>query len=375
MATRRTSGKKKPTKKAAAKKTAPKKSAARKTTKKKTAAVKKSGSETAKKKKQGAKAIKHARPKLGFDPLSHEDIAALTSAPGTVAPLEDDDHHTGIDALIRDTSHGLAGPHGYEPEASPEPEVHSTPVEEAHEEVVISMLPEPEEEAETAPEPPAVEAEAQEPESTESELLVAEGKEAPLQEAIDQEASVTKAPDEQPAEISGQPEAGSGKASPSLKATKAREEDERADISTFFSFRLGKESFAIQIERVREVLQYQEPTKVPKTPPHMLGVINLRGGVVPVVGLRTLFGLPGTEQTVHTAVIIVDVNTGEEQATIGVLVDGVREVMDIRDSDIAPPPRLGTGLNIDYIIGMGKYGEEFVMILDTDKAFSVQGLM
>lgn len=146
------------------------------------------------------------------------------------------------------------------------------------------------------------------------------------------------------------------------------------ETNQYLSFKLDEEIFALGIAKVREVLDYISITKVPKTPDFMRGVINVRGGVVPVVDMRIKFGMPKTEQTVNTCIIIVEIEMEGETTVLGVLADSVEEVMDIDPSQIEPAPKIGTRLRTDFIRGMGKRGEEFVIILDIDKVFSSEEL-
>ena len=124
------------------------------------------------------------------------------------------------------------------------------------------------------------------------------------------------------------------------------------------------------IGKVREVLDFTVVTKVPQTPDFMLGVINLRGAVVPVVDMRLKFKMTRTETTVNTCIIIVEIEIDGETTVLGALVDSVQEVMDLDPDDIEPPPRIGTGLNTKLIKGMGKRDNKFIIILDIDKVFS-----
>jgi purine-binding chemotaxis protein CheW len=141
-------------------------------------------------------------------------------------------------------------------------------------------------------------------------------------------------------------------------------------MTQYLTFKLQDEIFALDISTVREVLDFTIITKVPKTPDFMRGVINLRGSVVPVIDLRLKFGMTGTEKTVNTCVIIVEVKVDEETVILGVLADSVQEVMDLENDQIEPAPRIGTHLKTDFIKGMGKHNDQFLMILDIDKVFS-----
>jgi len=149
---------------------------------------------------------------------------------------------------------------------------------------------------------------------------------------------------------------------------------ENTETTQYLSFKLDDEVFALDIWKVREVLDYTEITKVPKTPHFMKGVINLRGGVVPVVDMRLKFGLPEAEKTVNTCIIIIEVTVDGETTVLGALVDSVQEVLDLEPGQIEPAPRIGTRLRTDFIKGMGKRDSRFLMILDIDKIFSADEL-
>ena len=142
----------------------------------------------------------------------------------------------------------------------------------------------------------------------------------------------------------------------------------------YLTFKLAEEIFAFDVAKVREILELTSITKVPQTPEFMRGVINLRGSVVPVIDLRLNFGMQCTEQTVNTCIIVVEVNLTGEILVLGVLADSVQEVVEMEPNLIEPAPKLGTKLNTEFIKGMGKVGENFVMILDIDKVFSADEL-
>lgn len=138
----------------------------------------------------------------------------------------------------------------------------------------------------------------------------------------------------------------------------------------YLTFTLGDEVFALDIASVREVLEYTTITKVPRTPEAIRGVINLRGRAVPVVDVRLKFGMPETERTVNTCIIIVEVRLGGEETVLGALADSVKEVMDIEPKDIEPAPRMGTSIRADFIQGIGKQGDDFIILLDIDRVFT-----
>jgi purine-binding chemotaxis protein CheW len=142
------------------------------------------------------------------------------------------------------------------------------------------------------------------------------------------------------------------------------------NTNQYLTFTLGEEVFALDIVSVREVLEYTNITKVPRMPEYIRGVINLRGRAVPVVDVRLKFGMTETQRTVNTCIIIVEVSFNGEETVVGALADSVREVMDIEPKDIEPAPRMGTSIKTDFIQGIGKRNEDFIIILGIDKVFS-----
>jgi purine-binding chemotaxis protein CheW len=144
--------------------------------------------------------------------------------------------------------------------------------------------------------------------------------------------------------------------------------------SQYLNFTLGQEVFALDISSVREVLELTSITKIPRTPGFMCGVINLRGHAVPVMDMRLKFGMPAAENTVDTCIIIVEVDFEGERIIMGGKVDSVREVFDLTSEHIEAAPRMGTSINTDYIKGIGKQDDSFVIILDIGKVFSAEEL-
>ena len=142
----------------------------------------------------------------------------------------------------------------------------------------------------------------------------------------------------------------------------------------FLTFSLDGEVFALEIDRVREVMDFTAVTRVPRTPDYMRGVINLRGLVVPVVDLRLKLGMSRTEKSVNTCIIITEVAVDGETQVIGAMADSVQEVLDLEPAQIEPPPRIGTHLNTEFLKGMGKHNDQFVIILDMDRSFSAEDL-
>jgi purine-binding chemotaxis protein CheW len=152
------------------------------------------------------------------------------------------------------------------------------------------------------------------------------------------------------------------------------EAKELLETNQYLAFNLDSETFAFDISKVREVLEFDMVTKVPQTPDMMKGVINLRGSVVPVVDMRIKFGMGETEKTVNTVIIIIEIELDGISTMIGALVDSVQEVIDLDSEHIEPPPKIGTKLNTEFIRGMGKQGDQFLIILDIEKVFSLEEL-
>jgi purine-binding chemotaxis protein CheW len=151
-------------------------------------------------------------------------------------------------------------------------------------------------------------------------------------------------------------------------------ETKNTQSNTYLTFYLEEELFGLNIQLVREVLEYTPVTRVPMTAEFMLGVINVRGHVVPVVDLRQKFGLKKTEQTVNTCIIIVELEMEGESSTMGALVDGVQEVMDITPEQIEKSPRLGSRIDTRFIQGIGKLTDRFVILLNIQAVFSMEEL-
>jgi purine-binding chemotaxis protein CheW len=142
------------------------------------------------------------------------------------------------------------------------------------------------------------------------------------------------------------------------------------ETTQYLTFKLVDEIFALDVAKVREILDFTTVTKVPRTPDFMRGVINLRGSVVPVVDMRLKFGMSSTEKTVNTCIVVVEVGLDGETIILGALADSVQEVIDLEPDQIEPAPKIGTKLRTDFIRGMGKQDSRFIMILDIDKVFS-----
>jgi purine-binding chemotaxis protein CheW len=145
---------------------------------------------------------------------------------------------------------------------------------------------------------------------------------------------------------------------------------ETNELHQYLTFGLGDEFFALEIAKVHEVMDVSHITKVPRMPRFMRGVINLRGNVVPVVDLRMVLGMEEAQTTVDSCIIIAEVILEGEGIQLGALADSVSEVAEIDPSEIQAPSRLGTRVNTEFIKGMGRRNDDFVIILDIDKVLN-----
>jgi purine-binding chemotaxis protein CheW len=148
------------------------------------------------------------------------------------------------------------------------------------------------------------------------------------------------------------------------------ESSENAQRAQYLSFAIRDTEYAIGILKVKEILQYEPTTRVPSTPRSVRGVINLRGQVVPVVDLARKFGLGETEPTRLTCILIVEALLDGTAAVIGVLADAVREVIELGPDDVEPPPAFGNHVSVEFLLGLGKMGKRFVLLLDIDRVIS-----
>jgi purine-binding chemotaxis protein CheW len=154
--------------------------------------------------------------------------------------------------------------------------------------------------------------------------------------------------------------------------TAATVEPSRAQCAVggkYLTFALGKEEYGLEILKVREIIGCMEITAVPRTPPYVRGVINLRGQVIPVIDLRAKFGMETTEKTDQTCIIVVEIRfcQGDRKVNTGIIVDRVSEVLNIATDDVEAPPSFGSSVDTDFIMGMGKIGETVKILLDIDK--------
>ncbi len=150
----------------------------------------------------------------------------------------------------------------------------------------------------------------------------------------------------------------------------SQNDDESTEVGgKYLTFKLADEEYGVEILKVREINGVMDITAVPQMPAYTKGVINLRGKVIPVVDLRLKFGLDEIEHTEQTCIIVVDV--GKE---IGIIVDTVCEVLDIKDENVEPPPSVGGAVDTSFIRGMGKVGDAVKILLDIDKVLTADEL-
>jgi purine-binding chemotaxis protein CheW len=146
-------------------------------------------------------------------------------------------------------------------------------------------------------------------------------------------------------------------------------------MNQYLTFFLAGEEYAITILKVTEILECAVLTKVPGAPAWVRGVINLRGAVVPVVDLAVKFGMPQTEITPRTCVVVVEVQSDQERLVLGVMADAVHQVVELGPDQIQPPPSFGSKVRVDCIQGMGDSNGKFVVLLDIDRVLSLTEIL
>jgi purine-binding chemotaxis protein CheW len=143
----------------------------------------------------------------------------------------------------------------------------------------------------------------------------------------------------------------------------------------YLTFAIGGEQYAVGILRVREILQFEQVTRVPTTPAWIRGVMNLRGSVVPVVDLAVKFSLPETVLTPTTCVVIVETVLGEQRAVMGLMADGVSQVVELGPGDVEPAPPFGARIRIDFLLGVARVRDGFALLLDIDRVLNADELL
>jgi purine-binding chemotaxis protein CheW len=147
-----------------------------------------------------------------------------------------------------------------------------------------------------------------------------------------------------------------------------------SEISQYMTFKLGNELFAINVAQVREVLEVSSITRVPTAPDYMRGVVNVRGKAIPVVDLRLRFGLPRTAETLTSRIVVMELQLDGETTVLGGLADSVHEVIELDGSQINPPPSIAMRWRTEFILGMGRRGDDFIIILDVNAVFASEEL-
>jgi purine-binding chemotaxis protein CheW len=150
---------------------------------------------------------------------------------------------------------------------------------------------------------------------------------------------------------------------------------EAVEQQQYLTFLLAGEEYAISILQVKEIIEYDTVTTVPKTPKWIRGVINLRGSVVPVVDLGVKFGMEERAVTKTSCIVIIETRFEGQNATIGIVADAVSQVMDLAADDIRAVPEFGTRVKVDYLLGMAQLGKKFALLLDVDKVLSTDELL
>ena len=143
-------------------------------------------------------------------------------------------------------------------------------------------------------------------------------------------------------------------------------------MMSFLTFRLGKEQFAVKTACILEIIEVPKITTVPRSPDYLLGVFNLRGSVSPVIDTRIKFKMDHAEITINSCIVVMEIEVEDETIIVGSLVDGVNEVVEINESEIKPSPTIGSNYNADFIEGVISINNEFIMILNIGKVFSME---
>ena len=146
------------------------------------------------------------------------------------------------------------------------------------------------------------------------------------------------------------------------------------ETAQYMTFKLGDELFAIDVNHVREVLEVGRVTRVPTAPDYMRGVVNVRGKAIPVVDLRSRFGLAAGQDTLHTRIVVMELILDGEATVVGGVADSVHEVIELEPHQIEPPPRIAMRWRTEFIEGMGKRGDQFIILLNANAVFASEEL-
>jgi purine-binding chemotaxis protein CheW len=151
-------------------------------------------------------------------------------------------------------------------------------------------------------------------------------------------------------------------------------ESRQVRTSQYLTFQLGGEEYGVNILNVEEIKSGDKITKIPKTPDYILGVMNLRGDIVPVVDLRERFQIKAPESLKHQVVIILNVKTDTGRRVVGVIIDDVSDVYDLSDDQIQPSPDLGNAISTEFIHGIATLASKIIIVLNSDRLFSMEEL-
>ncbi len=151
--------------------------------------------------------------------------------------------------------------------------------------------------------------------------------------------------------------------------------DAEQNVQQHLTFMIGGEEYAISLLKVREIIEYDTVTEIPKTPEWIRGVINLRGSVLPVIDLAVKFRQPASVAGKMTCIVITEIECEGEATVMGIMADSVRQVIDLKPQEIEQPPAFGTRVKVDYLLGMARSGKKFCLILDTEKVLSTDELL
>jgi purine-binding chemotaxis protein CheW len=146
--------------------------------------------------------------------------------------------------------------------------------------------------------------------------------------------------------------------------------DNSGKVGSYLTFKLDDELYAANVNNVISILELTKITKIPRTPDYIKGVINLRGTVLPIIDLRIKFGLPPTEYNSNTTILVMDIKIDEAKVKLGAIVDSVQEVLEISDKDILPPPSLGKSFQSDFVDGIFKGNDTFILLLNIERIFN-----
>ncbi len=141
----------------------------------------------------------------------------------------------------------------------------------------------------------------------------------------------------------------------------------------FLTFSLGQEEYGVPVLKVREIIKVMDITQVPQVPPYVLGVINLRGKVIPVIDLRRKFALEAAEHGERTCIIVADVDLAATRVMMGIVVDSVSEVLNVADAEIDATPDFGGRITTDYVLGLAKVRGTVKILLDLDRVLGSDG--